>query len=208
MAYTDLFTTSFKQSTMIANAIQAADKNADLDTIKGGVCATITNLWIVKSLEQSSPEEGFKEITKNANSNPYWTQVCGAQKGLKEQVSNNNAVTQGANSREVQLQIFAGPNLGKKLSLAEKPKLDVAQIDKSTESSGPYYYLALNKCWGRRGGHAIGLFRTGGSYVLMDPNFGLGIDLVGLTPFSDLMTAMAAYYAPTDFTLYEVKQTA
>ena len=205
MAYEDFFKSKFSQGMMIDSVLKIANKNAGLETEKNGVCQTMTLLWIIESIKAGSPSTGFTELMKHDTGTgvgaAFWTQVCGAQKGIG--TAADAGLTAGSDLRDAELKLLAGSELGKKISSTLKGQGGVPQIEKLSEGGGPYFYFAVRNCWGKGGGHGIGLYRSGANYSLMDPNEGLATNTSG--KFSDLLTALSGFYGSSSLFLYEIK---
>jgi hypothetical protein len=205
MTYEDYFKSKFNQSDMIDAVVKVSNPNANLQTERGGVCQTMTLLWIVNSIRNSSPDAGFNELMKHSVGTgagaAFWTQVCGGQKGIRAVADAN--LTRGQDLRDAELQLLAGGDLAKKISCTFKGNGTPAQAETLAASGGPYFYLAVRNCWGKGGGHGIGFYNNKPKYAIMDPNEGMATDAGG--SLADLFTAMSTFYGTTDFNIYEVK---
>jgi hypothetical protein len=205
MAYESYFKSKFDQSDMIDAVIKASNPKANLETERGGVCQTMTILWIVNSIRSGSPDGGFKELMKHDVGTgvgaAFWTQVCGGQKGIG--TAADEGLTKGYDLRDIELQLLAGGDLAKKISSTFKGKGTPVQVETLAGSGGPYFYLAVRNCWGKGGGHGIGFYNKTPSYAIMDPNEGLATQASG--SLADLFAAMSTFYGTSDFNLYEVK---
>ena len=163
----------------------------------------ITLMWFVKSLDTGSPEEGFKalnkEDVKTEKGAAFWSQVCGGYNGIA--ADKGGALSGGGGLRSEALLILSN----KKWKLPCKGTAQTWNAIKNSCDDG-YYYLGLQKVFGTEGGHAIGLYVNGGAFVLMDPNHGIVVDLIGLTGISTVLNDMWTKHTPGGgCTVYKVE---
>jgi hypothetical protein len=175
MPYSSHFTSRFSQSPIIDAAIAQADRNANLQSVRDGVCQTISLIWL---MWDGWTDDGFKKLTQEDVTTPsggaFWKQVLGAQRDI------DNVADPGTRASRLTDNFRALSKTTKTLALDISQALaaDMARNLLAKRDYTCYLRFVL-----AGGGHGCGVrVINGSSWVFFDPNGGNCVDLIGTGP--------------------------